>query len=269
MQNTNPSSGEPRRIEGELLEVEDPETRQTRIQSLLENLNTSPSSAPPTGPPRFDFGDRSTYQVDPPSELLNRVQSFLPQLASSNAELLARAREDPRSVDIENVRRGEGYIQMNLGLGVFEDRSARPSTAPATEQTTEGSPPRSPRERDSSSSTSTLSSDSDENSESDSGSESDEEEDSDPDNSDSNSDSDSDGFSSLEGSQDSDSDGGSENNNLVETGPRLIRPLPRRARAPEPQRPGIVVLGETDHGGDGEGDDVGRRDADGGVVTSH
>jgi hypothetical protein len=75
--------------------------------------------------PAFDFGDRSTFSVEPPTELLARVQAFLPQLQASNEDLANRARDDPSSVDIENIDPNqENYIQMNLGLGVFEDRSA-------------------------------------------------------------------------------------------------------------------------------------------------
>lgn len=45
--------------------------------------------------------------------VLSRIQAFLPELAASNADLLRRAREDPSSVDIENVGAEEGrYIEM-------------------------------------------------------------------------------------------------------------------------------------------------------------
>ncbi|KAF8972147.1 hypothetical protein BDZ97DRAFT_1752749 [Flammula alnicola] len=113
----------------EKLDVEDEETRQARIQSYLEKLNASSQprdSTLPSGIPRFDFGDRTTFPVKPPTELLSRVHAFLPQLEASNALLSQRAQEDPDSINIEHIPEGmTEYIEMNLGLGVFEDRSAR------------------------------------------------------------------------------------------------------------------------------------------------
>jgi hypothetical protein len=45
--------------------------------------------------------------------VLGRIQAFLPQLEASNRTLLERAQADPSSVDIENVKDGEGrYIEM-------------------------------------------------------------------------------------------------------------------------------------------------------------
>ncbi|PPQ92581.1 hypothetical protein CVT25_007273 [Psilocybe cyanescens] len=111
----------------EKLDVEDEEDRQARIQSYLEKLNASSQTrnfARPSGIPEFNFGDRTTFSVKPPTELLSRVQAFLPQLEASNALLSQRAQEDPNSVDIEHIPEGmDQYIEMNLGLGVFEDRS--------------------------------------------------------------------------------------------------------------------------------------------------
>ncbi|KDR75971.1 hypothetical protein GALMADRAFT_247160 [Galerina marginata CBS 339.88] len=113
----------------EKLEVEDEEARQARIQSYLEKLNSSSRSrafTPPSGIPQFDFGDRKTFPVGPPAELLSRVQAFLPEFEASNALLTQRARLDPNSVDIEHIPEGmDQYIEMNLGLGIFEDRSKK------------------------------------------------------------------------------------------------------------------------------------------------
>ena len=45
--------------------------------------------------------------------MLSRVQAFLPELAASNADLLRQAKEDPNSVDIENVDDDQAqYIEM-------------------------------------------------------------------------------------------------------------------------------------------------------------
>ena len=52
--------------------------------------------------------------------MLSRVQAFLPELAESNADLLRRAKEDPNSVDIENVDADQAqYIEMVSSLVSF------------------------------------------------------------------------------------------------------------------------------------------------------
>jgi len=111
----------------EKLEVEDDEARFQRLQSTLEKLNAS-STATPT--PSFSFNpptQRSKPHPVPPSELLSRVQAFLPEFEASNEILAQRVQNDPSSVDIERVEDdAEEYIEMNLGLGVFEQRGARP-----------------------------------------------------------------------------------------------------------------------------------------------
>ncbi|KAI0076825.1 hypothetical protein K474DRAFT_1707884 [Panus rudis PR-1116 ss-1] len=109
----------------ERLDVEDEEQRQERMHNVFMRLDSQTSQKTQDAPRKFEFGDRRTYAVEPPSELLSRVQSFLPQLAASNEELTRRAQEDPSSVDIENVGEDSGYIEMNLGLGVFEERGGK------------------------------------------------------------------------------------------------------------------------------------------------
>ncbi|KAI9459724.1 hypothetical protein BJY52DRAFT_1148844 [Lactarius psammicola] len=107
------------------LEAEDAEQRQKRLQNILERLNGDGPSETTSEPSHlsFDFGDRRTFAMEPPSELLARVRQFLPQIEQSNTELLHR---DPRSIDIEHIEEtDERVIQMNLGLGVFEQRRAR------------------------------------------------------------------------------------------------------------------------------------------------
>ncbi|KAF9037720.1 hypothetical protein BJ165DRAFT_571316 [Panaeolus papilionaceus] len=124
----------------EKLEIEDEESRQARIQSFLEKLNTPSSShsnpLSSTSPPQFDFGNRMTYPVEPPTNLLSRIQAFLPQMEASNNALAQQAKSDPSSVDIEHISDDmDQYIEMNLGLGVFEDRSKRPANAEDDEDT--------------------------------------------------------------------------------------------------------------------------------------
>ncbi|KAJ3557462.1 hypothetical protein NM688_g1458 [Phlebia brevispora] len=116
----------------ERLEVEDEEERQQRMHDIfmqLDNKQSQPRS--PEIPRAFDFGDRRTFMIEPPTELLSRVQAFLPQLAASNADITRRAKEDPASVDIEKLGSDGRYIQMNLGLGVFEQHkgASRPRSS--------------------------------------------------------------------------------------------------------------------------------------------
>ncbi|KAF8514342.1 hypothetical protein BU17DRAFT_94616 [Hysterangium stoloniferum] len=116
------SDSTPRR---ELLEVEDDEVRQKRIQSLLENTNLQSPSFPSGSrfqPPTFPTIPSKPHAI-PPSELLARAEAFLPLLAASNADL---ERADPATLDIENPAGGDDagrtYVEMNLALGVFEQR---------------------------------------------------------------------------------------------------------------------------------------------------
>ena len=106
-----------------------------RTESYLEKLNSSSHTVGSASQPvlqKFDFGDRSTFAVKPPTErmvfslaksyhftfvhfsqVLSRVQAFLPQLEASNAILARRAQEDPDSVDIEHISdRMDQYIEM-------------------------------------------------------------------------------------------------------------------------------------------------------------
>ncbi|GLB45178.1 putative protein with domain of unknown function (DUF4598) [Lyophyllum shimeji] len=111
----------------ERLDVEDEEARFQRIQSTLEKLNAPSSSPAALSPPFNPPTQRPEPHPVPESELLARIRAFLPALEASNVELAQRAQNDPSSVDIEHVDDGaEQYIEMNLGLGLFEQRGSRP-----------------------------------------------------------------------------------------------------------------------------------------------
>ncbi|KAH6910937.1 hypothetical protein BKA70DRAFT_1268951 [Coprinopsis sp. MPI-PUGE-AT-0042] len=122
----------------EKLDIEEDEERQRRLQSLFERINIPGSSAAPTqqaGMPKFDFGDRNTFEVKPNTELLSRLQAFLPEMQASNEALLKRAAEDPDSIDIENITEGsEKVIEMDLGLGVFEERKGDKRSSSDTDE---------------------------------------------------------------------------------------------------------------------------------------
>ncbi|KAJ6595818.1 hypothetical protein DFH09DRAFT_147836 [Mycena vulgaris] len=124
------SQGKGKQPQRETIEVEDDDARLQRIQRALEKLNTI---SPTTGIESL-LHTGGTSQPGPASgeslnDLLARVQAFLPEMQASNAALAEKAAMDPRSVDIENVEGDEKIIQMNLGLGVFEDRTGKERSA--------------------------------------------------------------------------------------------------------------------------------------------
>lgn len=226
----------------EILEVEDEYARVRRFQSIFEKLNSSsPSSHVPTrhgpGMPsfQFDFGERKTWAVEPPSELLSRVQAFLPQMEVSNAILTERAEADPQSVDMEQVEDdAEPYIEMNLGLGVFDMKPKAQSGNQDTEMTDSSS--------SASSSSSSLTSSSSDSSDSDSDS------DSDLDSEEILSSSIPSGLLSRSpryASSSFDSIGSSDSDGRMQR-VRMIRPLPKRSgSSASGPRPSIIVLSDT------------------------
>ncbi|KAI8973129.1 hypothetical protein BD414DRAFT_425179 [Trametes punicea] len=210
----------------EALEVEDEEQRQERMHALLSRLNAASSTGPNSGTPLqrpLSFGDGSAFPAGPSVDLLQRVQAFLPELAASNAELLRRARENPESVDIENVGEDqEQYIEMNLGLGVFEHRGELPPGIPVANVDLDASMD-------------------DADASSDSGNSGDESFDTSSSSSDS---------ASVDSSEESSSAGDSDSDvNIIASSKekqemRPMKPLPRRKSAGG-QKPDIVVLSET------------------------
>ncbi|KAI0299967.1 hypothetical protein BC826DRAFT_1102599 [Russula brevipes] len=124
----------------QMLDVEDEEQRQQRLQHILERLNGESASAGESPNLSFDFGMRRTNSMEPPTELLARVQQFLPEIERSNAELLQR---DPRSIDIEHIEDADERIIEMASLGVFEQRQA-PSRHSVPSSSSETSFSRSP-----------------------------------------------------------------------------------------------------------------------------
>ncbi|KAF9571812.1 hypothetical protein EC968_010683 [Mortierella alpina] len=84
---------------------------------LISNLLTGNK---PSAPKDTPVAERKTFKVQ--SNLLARLEDFLPKIKEANAQLDAKIKEDPKAVDIENVddASGEQYIEMDLGLGVFD-----------------------------------------------------------------------------------------------------------------------------------------------------
>ncbi|KAG2185644.1 hypothetical protein INT44_002437 [Umbelopsis vinacea] len=105
-------------------------SRSEAIAKLLSDTTEtlqkpSTDSAPPTIPPPEL---RKTFKMPVKSDLMTRLQTFLPELESANRQLDQQVSLDPKKVDIENVDDSEQYIEMNLGLGVFEEKKASASS---------------------------------------------------------------------------------------------------------------------------------------------
>ncbi|KAL0959508.1 hypothetical protein HGRIS_011218 [Hohenbuehelia grisea] len=102
----------------EKLDVESDDARQRRLQNAFRKLNRH--SPNPVASPSFN-SSKALLVAETTDSLIPRVQAFLPRIEASNAVLAKRAREDPDSINMEKVCDGDSqYIEMNLGLGVFE-----------------------------------------------------------------------------------------------------------------------------------------------------
>ncbi|EGC39307.1 hypothetical protein DICPUDRAFT_147960 [Dictyostelium purpureum] len=55
------------------------------------------------------------------SSVLSRVKDFLPKLKEANNELKKKM-DNNEDVNIENIKEGDEYIQMNLALGILEQK---------------------------------------------------------------------------------------------------------------------------------------------------
>ncbi|WWC89193.1 uncharacterized protein L201_004111 [Kwoniella dendrophila CBS 6074] len=104
----------------EKLDVESPQAREARLGGLLSSIST-PNAAVQSTPAVSSFSNPipSKPTALPESDALARVRAFLPQFRASNEELLARAAENPDSVDMEKINGGQA-IAMDLGLGIFD-----------------------------------------------------------------------------------------------------------------------------------------------------
>lgn len=86
---------------------------ETTTTTTTTNHASNQASNPPTKP---------TTTKPQPSDLKSRLLAFLPALAASNADLAAAARQ-PGFKNLEDVAEGEDYIELDLGLGVLEEKS--------------------------------------------------------------------------------------------------------------------------------------------------
>jgi hypothetical protein len=114
---------------------------ETLLETLDADRNLPQLSIPPISSSALN--ELQTQVIEPPTDralkyilsillfpehflVLQRVHAFLPLIEASNAAL---ATADHESIDIERVDPdSEQYIQMNLGLGVYEQRRPRSSS---------------------------------------------------------------------------------------------------------------------------------------------
>ncbi|CAO3637684.1 unnamed protein product [Mucor hiemalis] len=90
------------------------------VESLIARDANSDKKSINDIPDILAANDRKTFTVGPSSDILSRVQAFLPQLQKANEQLETA---NPKTLDIENVEEEDGqYIEMNLGLGVYEEK---------------------------------------------------------------------------------------------------------------------------------------------------
>eukprot|EP00128_Syssomonas_multiformis_P015939 Colp12_sorted_trinity150504_noHs@923 len=73
--------------------------------------------------PALLVGEKSVPKIErlPPSDLLKRLQNFLPQMKEANAQLDQDLSKKPEGhFDIENVEEDKPYIEMDIYAGVLE-----------------------------------------------------------------------------------------------------------------------------------------------------
>ncbi|KAJ1306611.1 hypothetical protein OPQ81_007609 [Rhizoctonia solani] len=104
-----------------LLEFQDPPTRTSRVEELLASTPSRPEQTISLPPRSLDELRSTPLSIN--HDLLNRLEAFLPAMHESTQQLQQQAQSDPSSLDIEHLDpSAQEYIEMNLGLGVYESR---------------------------------------------------------------------------------------------------------------------------------------------------
>ncbi|KAN0036665.1 hypothetical protein ACTFIV_001972 [Dictyostelium citrinum] len=97
----------------DLLELE----KNSNINNGTMEPNFSPFLITPQQPPKTK---PNFYKMEE-SSVLNRVRDFLPKLKEANIDLKKKI-DNKEDVNIENIKEGDKYIQMNLALGILEHK---------------------------------------------------------------------------------------------------------------------------------------------------
>lgn len=83
----------------------------------------SSSSIPTSIPTLRPKNQKPNFARPATSDLKSRLQTFLPQMAAANAELEKLAQEGGlEGKRLEDVGEGDEYVEMELGLGVMEEK---------------------------------------------------------------------------------------------------------------------------------------------------
>eukprot|EP00002_Diphylleia_rotans_P025905 TRINITY_DN5144_c0_g1_i1.p1 TRINITY_DN5144_c0_g1~~TRINITY_DN5144_c0_g1_i1.p1 ORF type:complete len:279 (+),score=80.87 TRINITY_DN5144_c0_g1_i1:45-881(+) len=91
---------------------------------VFEKPRIQELGAPSNAPPSAKF---STFRP-PASDLMNRLQAFLPQIAQANKAIEDELKQNPQAAqkyDIEAVSGQQKVIQMNLALGIYDVQSPK------------------------------------------------------------------------------------------------------------------------------------------------
>ncbi|KAJ1678394.1 hypothetical protein EV182_004134 [Spiromyces aspiralis] len=106
----------------ESLRVASDKGKQSAVPSMQLITDTRPSIPTANKPKTFEM-------LPPPSDLLGRIHTFLPQIAKANEELKQKMAEDKSKIDIEHIEdKSKPYIEMDLGLGLFDLKPKSQST---------------------------------------------------------------------------------------------------------------------------------------------
>ncbi|CAE6468347.1 unnamed protein product [Rhizoctonia solani] len=104
-----------------LLEFQDPQSRTSRVEGLLASTPSRPEQTISLPPRSLEELRNAPLPIN--HDLLDRLDAFLPAMHESTQQLQQQAQSDPSSLDIEHLSpSAQEYIEMNLGLGVYESR---------------------------------------------------------------------------------------------------------------------------------------------------
>ncbi|KAI8973571.1 hypothetical protein BDF20DRAFT_659550 [Mycotypha africana] len=101
----------------------DPKGKKNNLKKLLD-VNSSNSGNGSISDPTFPLPSNISSLPIGQSDILSKVQAFLPQLKKANEEL---EQKDLSKLDIESVDEDGQYIEMNLGLGVYDMKNSEQS----------------------------------------------------------------------------------------------------------------------------------------------
>ncbi|KAH7335482.1 hypothetical protein B0J17DRAFT_670329 [Rhizoctonia solani] len=121
-----------------LLEFQDPQTRSSRVEELL--ASTPSRSEQTINLPPKSLEELRSASLPVNHDLLSRLEAFLPAMHESTQQLQQQAQSDPSSLDIEHLDPStQEYIEMNLGLGVYESRPNQSHTTSSSDSDSDAS----------------------------------------------------------------------------------------------------------------------------------